>query len=245
MTSDLFSMFDCVWGAGSALSRVSVWISGLIIVFVSFNFLVFFYNMNEGEVMIMLIFESIISMLPNKAKVFSGVGHLIVSLYLVLLPFCVVGYFPYSFSLGAQIAITTSLSFPFFIMTVAMGFTPNWYLGFVKMVYDGSHFLIKFLVVVSELVGLMLRPFTLAIRMSLNLAVGSMMLKIFCSMTVGLLFPFTYSIFSFGGPVVSGLIFSVFSLLFSGVELCMGILQSIIFCMLIVFYCGDILVKPE
>lgn len=115
----------------------------------------------------------------------------------------------------------------------------------MKIVYDGSHFLIKFLVVVSELVGLILRPFTLAIRIRLNLAVGRIMLKIFCSITVGLLFPFTYRIFRFGGPVVSGLIFSVFSLLFSGVELCIGILQSIIFCILIVFYCGDILVKPE
>lgn len=85
----------------------------------------FFYNINEGEVIIILIFERIISILPNKAKVFSGVGHLIVSLYLVLLPFCVVGYFPYRFSLGAQIAITTRLSFPFFIITVAIGFTPN------------------------------------------------------------------------------------------------------------------------
>lgn len=111
--------------------------------------------------------------------------------------------------------------------------------------YDGSHFSIKLLVVVSELVGLVLRPFTLAIRIRLNLAVGRIMMKIFCSLAVGLLLPFSYRVFAFGGPVVLGVLSFFFSLLFRAIELVIGLLQSVIFTMLVVFYCGDALVKPE
>nr|YP_009727229.1 ATP synthase F0 subunit 6 [Macridiscus melanaegis]QIA44494.1 ATP synthase subunit 6 [Macridiscus melanaegis]QUA05883.1 ATP synthase F0 subunit 6 [Macridiscus melanaegis] len=245
MTGDLFSMFDCGVGGSGFLSSCSVWVAGVLVVMLIFCHTVYLYSISDVEVVMFSLLEEIVKMVPEKAKVLSGLGHIVSSLLLVLLPMCVVGYLPMSFSLGAQAFVTTSLSFPFFLMTVGVGFTPNWYLGLVKMVYDGSPFLIKFLVVLSELVGMLLRPFTLAIRMSLNLAVGSVMLKIFSSLSVGLLLPFTYSIFSLGGPVIVGMAFGLFSALFSFFELCMAFLQSMIFTMLIVSYCGDLLIKPE
>nr|AAP74618.1 ATP synthase subunit 6 [Ruditapes philippinarum] len=245
MSSDLFSMFDCVWGSSGVYMSVSLWGSALLLVFFCLSCLVYFYNLSTTESFIMAVFDEAVNLIPKNAKAFPGVAHLIMTLYMVLFPTCVIGYCPYSFSLGSQIAVTTAISFPFFFMTLGLNFTTNWRLSLIKMVYDGSHFSIKLLVVVSELVGLVLRPFTLAIRMSLNLAVGSMMMKIFCSLAVGLLLPFSYSVFAFGGPVVLGVLSFFFSLLFSAIELVMGLLQSVIFTMLVVFYCGDALVKPE
>lgn len=189
--------------------------------------------------------DTIFEAISDKAKIFSGLGHIIRRLFLVLLPLCVIGYLPIRFSLGAQIFVTTRLSFPFFFITVGIGLSPSWYLGVVKTVNDGRSFPIKFLVVISELVGLALRPFTLAIRIRLNLAVGRVMLKLFTSFSAGLFFPFTYRIFSLGGPILLGLGFGVFRVLFSFFELCIAVVQSVVFIVLVISYCGDVVIKPE
>nr|YP_010254936.1 ATP synthase F0 subunit 6 [Venerupis aspera]YP_010455420.1 ATP synthase F0 subunit 6 [Ruditapes variegatus]QUA05875.1 ATP synthase F0 subunit 6 [Venerupis aspera]UUA63025.1 ATP synthase subunit 6 [Ruditapes variegatus] len=244
MTMDLFSMFDYAWG-GSYLSAFVVWFSGLMVVFFICSFMIYFYSVSDLEAIILTVSDSILKEMPGKSKVCSGTSFLVTSLYLVLFPTCVLGYFPYSFSLGAHFVISASLSFPFWFMTFMININPNWRLAWIKVVYEGSSFIPTFMVLVSEWISLVIRPFTLAARLSLNLIVGSLLMKIFFSYTVGLFLPFSYSLFSLGLPVLSSLMAFSISFLIGFVEICLMVVQATIFVTLIVFYAAEVLVKPE
>lgn len=85
----------------------------------------YFYNLRTTESLIIAAFDEAVNLIPKNAKAFPGVAHLIITLYIVLFPTCVIGYCPYRFSLGSQIAVTTAISFPFFFMTLGLNFTTN------------------------------------------------------------------------------------------------------------------------
>nr|YP_010555856.1 ATP synthase F0 subunit 6 [Marcia hiantina]UYR95088.1 ATP synthase subunit 6 [Marcia hiantina] len=245
MMSDLFSVFDYSLGTSGFLGCVSPWHGGLLVTIYSCCFLVYFYGFNDMEAFIFYTVDSLISGMPEMSKVWAGTPYLMVSLFFLLLSICVMGFLPYSFPLAAHVIISGGLSLPFWFMTFSVNFNPNWRLAWIKSVCEGNSFVVSFIVIGSECISILIRPITLAARLSLNVIVGNIMLKMASSMVVSLFFPFSYSLFSLGMPIISGGFCGALSLSLSMVEFCIMCLQTGIFYSLVVSYLSEVMVKPE
>lgn len=59
---------------------------------------------------------------------------------------------------------------------------------------EGNQFLARIIVIGSECIRILIRPITLAARLSLNVIVGNIMIKVASSIVLRLYFPFGYRI---------------------------------------------------
>nr|YP_010410230.1 ATP synthase F0 subunit 6 [Tapes dorsatus]YP_010555895.1 ATP synthase F0 subunit 6 [Tapes conspersus]URH16441.1 ATP synthase F0 subunit 6 [Tapes dorsatus]UYR95127.1 ATP synthase subunit 6 [Tapes conspersus] len=245
MVSDLFSVFDYSLGSSGPLGCFTPWHGGLLLTVYLCCFMIYYYDLNDVESFVLYIVDSLVGGMPETSKVWSATPHLLVSLFFLLLSICVMGFLPYSFPLAAHVIISSGLSIPFWFMTFAVNFNPNWRLAWIKSVCEGNFFVVSFILIGSECTSILIRPITLAARLSLNVIVGNIVMKMASSMVLALLFPFGYSLFSFGIPVLLGIICGVLSFGLSVVELCIMCLQTGIFYSLVVSYLSEVMVKPE
>ncbi len=136
------------------------------------------------------------------------------------------GMLPYSFTVTSHFAVTLVLAMLFFLVITAIGFKRH-----------GLHFLSLFLpagapkalaplLIFLELVSYLVRPFTLSLRLFLNMMAGHVILKVFAgfSVMVGAHF---------------GIFPALFNVLFVGFEFFVAGLQAYIFTILICIYLND------
>lgn len=136
------------------------------------------------------------------------------------------GMLPYSFTVTSHFAVTLVLAMLFFLVITAIGFKRH-----------GLHFLSLFLpagapkalaplLIFLELVSYLVRPFTLSLRLFLNMMAGHVILKVFAgfSVMVGAYF---------------GIFPALFNVLFVGFEFFVAGLQAYIFTILICIYLND------
>nr|YP_005267040.1 ATP synthase F0 subunit 6 [Paphia amabilis]AEH99617.1 ATP synthase F0 subunit 6 [Paphia amabilis] len=245
MMSDMFSVFDYFLGSGSFIDCILPWHGGLLLLFYLCCFSVYFYDFSQLEIFLFFLVDSLLEGMPEMSKIWAGTPHLMMSLFFMLWNICEMGLLPYSFSLGAHVVISGALSIPFWYMTFVMNFNSNWRLAWVKGIYEGNSFPVSMVVIGSECVSILMRPVTLAARLSLNIVVGNIAMKIISSLILGLFFPFSYGIFILSGSVLSGALYFMFMLFLGLVEFCMMTLQSMVFYALLVSYLSEVVVKPE
>ena len=136
------------------------------------------------------------------------------------------GMLPYSFTVTSHFAVTLVLAMLFFLVITIIGFMRH-----------GLHFLSLFLpagapkalaplLIFLELVSYLVRPFTLSLRLFLNMMAGHVILKVFAgfSVMVGAYF---------------GIFPALFNVLFVGFEFFVAGLQAYIFTILICIYLND------
>nr|YP_010555883.1 ATP synthase F0 subunit 6 [Marcia recens]UYR95115.1 ATP synthase subunit 6 [Marcia recens] len=245
MTSDLFSVFDYCLGSSNLIECLIPWNGGLLVALYFFSFLFYFYSLNGVESTLISLENSLTNNMPEMSKVWSGTSHLMVTLFIYLLNICVIGYLPYTFPLASHFMISAGLSFPFWFMSFMINSNLNWRLAWIKSVCEGNSFFASFIVIGSECISILIRPITLAARLSLNVVVGNIMMKMASSLVVSLFFPFSYSIFSFGIPIIMGLMLAFVSFFITLVEFCVMCLQTMIFYSLVISYMAEVMVKPE
>nr|YP_010555869.1 ATP synthase F0 subunit 6 [Marcia japonica]UYR95101.1 ATP synthase subunit 6 [Marcia japonica] len=245
MMSDLFSFFDYALGTSGVLGCVSPWHGGLLLSTFVCCSLVYFYQLNSVETMVLLISDVLVGGMPETSKIWSGTPHLMVSLFFLLLSICILGFLPYSFSLGAHVVISSSLSLPFWFMSFSVNFNPNLRLLLIKSIYEGNSFVVSFFVIGSEFISILIRPVTLAARLSLNVIVGNLVLKMVSLVVVMLLFPFSYQLTILSKPILLGVICGLVAFGLSMAEFCILCLQTSVFYGLVVTYLSEAAVKPE
>lgn len=101
-------------------------------------------------------------------------------------------------------------------------------------------YVVSLIIVVSEIIRILVRPITLCARLRINIFIGQIIMKVLTSVSVGIFYPFSY----FGG-IISRVIFLGFRAFYFVVEICVRILQAIIFTGLCVFYVREVKVKVE
>lgn len=92
-------------------------------------FSVYFYELNNVERFVFSLVDILVKGMPEISKVAGGTPHLMVSLFFLLLCVCVMGFLPYTFPLAAHVVIRAGLSFPFWFISFAINFNPNWRLA--------------------------------------------------------------------------------------------------------------------
>nr|YP_008758078.1 ATP synthase F0 subunit 6 [Arctica islandica]AGC84103.1 ATP synthase F0 subunit 6 [Arctica islandica]AGW53602.1 ATP synthase F0 subunit 6 [Arctica islandica]AGW53614.1 ATP synthase F0 subunit 6 [Arctica islandica] len=247
MMSDLFSSFDYSWGGGGYILGFSVWFSTLLLPFFLVSYMVFWFGFSRVESFFMMSVEGFMNVLETqKVKMFSGSAHVFISLFFFLLCMNLGGVFPFSYALTFHFVVTLSFAFPFWLMTLMLHMNINWRLFWVAHVQEGSSLLATLMIIFAEWVSVMIRPITLAVRMSMNVFVGQLIMKLISSMGVGLMYPFSWlSGYKSGIYVFSSVCWAFITAVFFLVELCVGFLQTAIFISLLVFYIHEVSLKAD
>ena len=103
---------------------------------------------------------------------------LIFSLFLFIACGNILGLFPYSFTFTSHIAAVGTLSVFFLLLNIAFGFKRRG-LGYLRTFFpEGLPWLMAPLIIPVETLSLLAKPFSLTIRLSVNMSVGHIMLEV-------------------------------------------------------------------
>jgi F-type H+-transporting ATPase subunit a len=188
------------------------------------------------------------SLIPSKAQVFAesiynfildiiktSVGEegskffpLIFSLFCFILLSNMLGMTPYSFTSTSQIAVTLTLAMIAFLTVVIFAIARNGFFGFLHMFLpSGVPLWMAPIIFVIELFSFLIRPVTLSVRLFANMVAGHVLLKVVAGFIISL-------------GVILGILPFLFSVVMTGFELFVAVLQAYIFSILVCAYLGDV-----
>lgn len=151
----------------------------------------------------------------------------IFSLFTLILICNLLGMLPYSFTATSQIAVTLSLALVSFLVLVAFAIYRNGFFGFLGMfVPAGIPWWMAPLIFTIEIFSFFMRPVTLSVRLFANMVAGHVLLKIVAGFVISL-------------GVAFGILPFLFSVLMTGFEIFIALLQAYIFTILVCAYLGD------
>lgn len=137
------------------------------------------------------------------------------------------GMTPYSFTSTAQVVVTFSLAMISFLTITIFAIARNGFFGFLHMFLpSGVPLWMAPAIFLIEFFSFLIRPITLSVRLFANIVAGHVLLKVVAGFIISL-----------------GIIFGVFPFLFSvimtGFELFVAVLQAYIFSILVCAYLGE------
>ncbi len=179
-----------------------------------------------------VVAESIYNLVLNIIK--STIGDdgvrffpLIFSLFSFILLCNLLGMTPYSFTSTSQIVVTLSLAIVSFVFIVSFAIYHNGFLGFFKMfIPSGVPFWMAPLIFIIELFSFLIRPLTLSVRLFANMVAGHVLLKVVAGFIISL--------------GVAGILPFAFSVIMTGFEVFVAVLQAYIFSILVCAYLSEI-----
>lgn len=153
---------------------------------------------------------------------------LVFTLFLFILLCNLLGMTPYSFTSTSQIAVTLSLALVSFITVTVFALIRHGLIGFLHLFLpSGVPIWMAPLIFAIELFSFLIRPVTLSVRLFANMVAGHVLLKVVAGFIVSM--GAIYGIFPF-----------LFSVVMTGFEIFVAVLQAYIFAILVCAYLGDV-----
>jgi F-type H+-transporting ATPase subunit a len=186
---------------------------------------------------VLLYQEKMFEFLLNQVKSQLGrTGELlfpaVYSLFLLLL-FCnLLGLVPYTFSVTAQFALTTGLSFTILLGVTILGFRLHGLHFFSLFVPAGTPLMLVPLLVIIETISYLARAVSLGVRIAANIIAGHILLHLISAFT------WKFITGSFLGLLLAPLPLLFLILLF-GLELGVAFIQAFVFVLLTCSYIKD------
>nr|QXJ42653.1 ATP synthase F0 subunit 6 [Dicyathifer mannii]UXF59414.1 ATP synthase F0 subunit 6 [Dicyathifer mannii] len=165
---------------------------------------------------------------------YGGYSHFSFTLFLVIFLmnfFGCVAYFP---ALAVHWKMWISFSIPCWMASLAYTWPENFRMFFANMVSPEQPYYLTALLIVSEIMSLLARPVTLSLRVWVNMLIGQVFLHFLASGFVVSFFK-SFSVKSFLGVLMYG--FFGFGMTLA--EMCVVVIQSVIFVKLIFIYSGE------
>jgi len=152
---------------------------------------------------------------------------LIFSLFTFILLCNLLGMTPYSFTSTSQIVVTLSLALICFSVITFFAIYRNGLLGFLHMFLpSGVPIWMAPVIFLIELFSFLIRPITLSVRLFANMVAGHVLLKVVAGFIISL-------------GVVAGIFPFLFSVIMTGFELFVAVLQAYIFAVLVCAYLSE------
>ena len=152
---------------------------------------------------------------------------LIFSLFTFILLCNVLGMTPYSFTSTSQIVVTLSLALICFSVITIFAIYRNGLLGFLHMFLpSGVPIWMAPIIFLIELFSFLIRPITLSVRLFANMVAGHVLLKVVAGFILSL-------------GVIVGVFPFLFSVIMTGFELFVAVLQAYIFAVLVCAYLSE------
>ncbi len=151
---------------------------------------------------------------------------LIFSLFTFILICNFLGMTPYSFTSTSQVAVTLSIALLCFLVITIYAIWRNGLGGFIHMFLPaGVPWWMAPLIFLIELFSFLIRPITLSVRLFANMVAGHVLLKVIAGFIISLGF--------------LGILPFAFSILMTGFELFVAVLQAYIFAILVCAYLSE------
>lgn len=175
MITNLFSVFD----PSTTIFNLSLnWIStfiGLIIIPYSYWFIPSRINILWNRILLTLHKEFKTLLGPNREN---GCSFIFISLFSLILFNNFLGLFPYIFTRTSHLTLTLSLALPLWISFIIYGWLNHTQHIFAHLVPQGTpRVLIPFIVCI-ETISNVIRPGTLAVRLTANIIAGHLLLTL-------------------------------------------------------------------
>nr|QHD19769.1 ATP synthase F0 subunit 6 [Rodolia quadrimaculata] len=224
MMSNLFSSFNPTSSFNLSLN----WMSSLILIILIPN--LFWILPNR----ISLFFKLITSSLHKELKILTKLNSstlIFISLLIFILTNNFLGLYPYIFTSSSHMTFTLSLAFPLWISFMLFGWFTNTYHMLAHLMPQGTPPLLMPLMICIETVSNIIRPLTLAIRLSANMIAGHLLLTLLGNT----------------GPFLNYLlIFLIFTqLLLFILECAVAMIQAYVFSILSTLYSSEVIYVPK
>lgn len=173
MINNLFSVFDPITSFGITLNWIRTFL-GL------FFIPIIFWLIPSRNIIILI---KIIISLHSELKIlinskFKGRTIMLISLFFYLLINNFLGLFPYLFTSTSHLVITITLAFPLWFSYILYGWIINSVHILIHLVPQGTPTLLISFIVCIELIRNIIRPGTLAVRLSANIIAGHLLLTL-------------------------------------------------------------------
>nr|UKE80575.1 ATP synthase F0 subunit 6 [Diplatys flavicollis] len=175
MMVNLFSVFDPSSGImGLSLNWTSL--------FIGLGLIPFIYWLLPSRYV--TLWFSIMNILHKEFKVLLGAGGKLGSTLILISLFSLVffnnffGLFPYVFTCTSHLAVTLSLSLPLWVSFMIYGWVNNMEHMFIHLVPQGTPFMLMPFMVCIETISNLIRPGTLAVRLTANMIAGHLLMTL-------------------------------------------------------------------
>nr|WMQ52826.1 ATP synthase F0 subunit 6 [Callambulyx tatarinovii] len=189
MMSNLFSIFDPT----TNLFNMSInWISTML----GLLFLPYMYWLIPNRHFLMWKF--ILNKLHNEFKIllknnyFNGSTLIFISLFSFVLFNNFLGLFPYIFTSTSHLTLTLSLSLPLWLSFMLYGWINNYQHMFIHMIPQGTPSILMPFMVLIETISNIIRPGTLAVRLTANMIAGHLLMTLLSSTGTNLSYFFIF-----------------------------------------------------
>jgi F-type H+-transporting ATPase subunit a len=153
---------------------------------------------------------------------------LVFSLFTFILLCNFLGITPYSFTSTSQTIVTFCLAIIAFFTITIFAILRNGFFGFLHMFLpSGVPLWMAPVIFTIELFSFLIRPVTLSVRLFANMVAGHVLLKVVAGFVLSL-------------GIIFGILPFLFSVLMTGFELFVAVLQAYIFAILVCAYLGEV-----
>ena len=173
MITNLFSSFDPSTSLNLSLNWISILLPLIITPFL------YWFTPSRASLSIKLLYKYIIN---ENISVISKHNQKIILLFITLFWFIIInnilGLFPYIFTSTSHIVITISLAVPIWIILIIYGWVNKTNHIFSHLVPSGTPIILSSFIVLIETVRNIIRPITLAVRLSANIIAGHLLITL-------------------------------------------------------------------
>ena len=152
----------------------------------------------------------------------------VAALFFFILSCNMIGLIPGSYTITSQLVVTGTFAVFIFMMTLFIGFGRHGLSFFGILLPSGIPNILIPLMIPIEVISMLARPFSLAVRLFANMTAGHTVLAVLFGMALSL--PWFLGFLPFG-----------FTVLINGLELMVAFIQAYIFTTLTCFYIGDVI----
>lgn len=224
MINNLFSTFD----PSSSIININLnWMRSLI--FLLFFPLTFWFSQNRLLFFYNIIFKFLRNEINNllKLKRFKGSSIFLISIFIIIFFNNFLGLFPYIFTSTRHLVFNLSFSLPIWITLIFFGWLNKTQNIFTHLIPNGTPTILIPFIVLIETIRNIIRPGTLAIRLTANIIAGHLLITLLSS----------------NGPIISQIIIIILLLieiLLLILEISVSIIQSYVFTILSTLYISEI-----
>jgi F-type H+-transporting ATPase subunit a len=151
----------------------------------------------------------------------------VAALFFFILSCNMIGLIPGSYTITSQLVVTGTFAIFIFVMTLFIGFGRHGLHFLSILVPAGIPKILIPMMIVIEIISMLARPFSLAVRLFANMTAGHTILAVLFGMALSL-------------PWIGLLPFG-FTVAINGLELMVAFIQAYIFTTLTCFYIGDVI----
>nr|ARH53796.1 ATP synthase F0 subunit 6 [Curculio elephas] len=223
MMMNLFSSFD-----PTTFSYLSMnWMSTILFIFfIPSMYWLIPSRMNMAWILMMMMLHKEFKILINN-KNYKGSTIFFISLFIFIMMNNFLGLFPYIFTSTSHMNMTISLSLPLWVSFMIFGWYKNTIHMFSHLVPQGAPSILLPFLVIIESISNIIRPGTLAIRLTANMIAGHLLI----------------TLMSNSGPTLSLNLLSFLismQMILLTLETAVSIIQSYVFSILATLYSSEV-----